>query len=212
MANEQYPSNTVQELLKTELVNQNTSAILQNRVEQPETIAPKFFDAESFEILKAVSSQLIPQTDRIDKIDLAGMLDEQLLSGKGNGWRYNDMPPDGQAFKLGIKGIDETSEAMFGDNFTDLDDAEQDSVLNAIQKGDAQGKIWETMPSKLFFEELLANLSELYFSHPTAKNEIGDASFADAKGWEKIGLNELDPQEPIPVINGAQPVNPANGN
>lgn len=207
MANEQYPTDTVQGLLNTDLVNQNTSAILKNRLEQPDTIVAKTFDEPTFGILKAVCSQLIPQTDRLDKIDLAGMLDEQLADGKGNGWRYDKMPTDETAFKLGMKGIDETAEAMFGDNFTDLDDAEQDGVLNAIQKGEAQGKIWEEMPAKLFFEELLTSITELYYSHPTAKNEIGEVAFADAKGWENIGLNELAPQEPKPIVNNIQPIN-----
>lgn len=206
MAKEQNTMEIVQDLLNTDLVNQNTDAILKNRLEQPDNIELKTFDAESFEILKAVCSQLIPQIDRLDKIDLAGMLDEQLAEGKGNGGHYDKIPANETAFKLGMKGIDETSEAMFGDNFTDLDDAEQDGVLNAIQKGEAQGKTWEEMPAKLFFKEFMTIITALYDNHTKAKNDIVEVEFADAKGEEKINLNEMELKEPMPIISKIQPI------
>lgn len=204
MSNEQYPSNTVEDLLKTDYVNQNTAVILKHRSCQQPINSPSFFKAEQFKILKSISERLIPQNHHFEKVDLAGMLDGQLAAGKGNGWRYSKMPPDGKAFNQGIKGIVETSDRMFGENFIDLDDAEQDAVLTAVQQGHAQGKIWEQMPAKLFFEELLTALAELYYSHPIAKNDIGDVSFADAKGWENIGLNKLDVQEPRLPNNAIQ--------
>ncbi|MEJ7685397.1 MAG: gluconate 2-dehydrogenase subunit 3 family protein [Segetibacter sp.] len=119
-----------------------------------------------------------------------------LAEGKGNGWRYNEMPPDDKAYVTGLYGINETSKIMFGATFKLLDAAKQDQVLISIQDNTAYGKTWETMPSYLFFEELLAQLVEFYFSHPYAKEDIGEVAMADAKGWQKIGLNELEAHEP----------------
>jgi len=199
MRNDHYRSGTVRALLETDLVAQQTSLVLKNRLEKEETIIPLFFDTETFLVLNSVCMRLIPQPDRPDKIDLAGMLDEQIASGNGNGWRYNQMPPDKIAWSSGLYGINETSELMFGEVFTILAEAEQDEVLRSIQSSFAKGKIWEKMPSDLFFEELLASLVELYYSHPVAKEEIGEVAFADAKGWQKIGLNELEAHEPAPL-------------
>jgi hypothetical protein len=55
------------------------------------------------------------------------------------------------------------------------------------------------VPANKFFEELLASLAELYYSHPLAKEEIGEVAFADKKGWQQIGLNQLESHEPLPI-------------
>lgn len=196
MRNDTYQSGTVTALLNTDLVTSETRSVLKERLEREEKKEPVFFDNETFITLRAVCNRLIPQPDSENLVDLAGCLDSILAEDKGNGWRYNDMPPDTEAYKGGLHGIEETSKIMFGAAFKLLDLAEQDKVLSSIQNKSAAGKTWEIIPANLFFEELLAQLAELYYSHPKAKEEIGEVSMADAKGWQKIGLNELEAHEP----------------
>jgi len=160
---------------------------------------PFFFDAESFLTLGAVCRQLIPQPNPKRMVDLAGCLDDMLAAGKGNGWRYNAMPTDEAAFTMGLKGISETASLMYGSRFHQLAATEQNHLLTLIQSGDVTGTTWKLLPAQLFFEELLAALVEIYYSHPYAKEEIGEVAFADAKGWEKIGLNEWEAHEPLPL-------------
>lgn len=194
-----YPQGVVKDLLQTDLVKPQTIKVLQDRLEKEHTIVPVFFDEKSFEILHAVCKCLIPQHDRLDIVDLPGLLDEQMTSGTGKGWRYNEMPPDKITYTKGLIGINETAELMYYEEFILLEHAKQDNVLNAIQSGVAKGKIWKDMASARFFEELLASLTELYYSHPIAKDEIGEVAFADGKGWQKIGLNEHEVHEPLPL-------------
>lgn len=86
------------------------------------------------------------------------------------------MPPDDKAYPTGLYGINETAKIMFGVAFKLLDAAKQDQVLSLIQNNTARGKTWESMPAHLFFEELLAALVELYYSHPYAKEQIGEVA------------------------------------
>ncbi len=88
---------------------------------------------------------------------------------------------------------------MYDKTFDLLAEAEQDDVLSDVQSGKAKGKIWEQMPASLFFQELLTSLTELYYSHPLAKEEIGEVAFADGKGWQSIGLNEHEEHEPLSI-------------
>lgn len=196
MRNDTYPQGTVSALLDTDLVTSETRNVLKERLERKEITEPSFFDKETFITLHAVCNRLLPQTNLQKAVDLAGCLDSILAEGKGNGWRYNEMPPDDKAHLTGLYGINETSKIMFGSDFTLLDAAKQDHVLRSIQNNNAGGKTWETMPAHLFFEELLAQLAEIYYSHPYTKEEIGEVAMADAKGWQKIGLNELEAHEP----------------
>ncbi len=199
MRNDHYPSGIVKYLLQTDLVKENTSAVLKDRLKKEHIIIPVFFDRDAFQILQSVCKRLIPQPNRSNIIDLPGLLDEQLTSGTGKGWRYNQMPPGKTFWSAGLNGINETSQLMYDKAFTLLAEAEQDKVLTEIQCGIAEGTIWESIPPALFFEEFLASITELYYSHPVAKEEIGEVAFADAKGWQKIGLNELEAHEPAPL-------------
>ncbi len=196
MRNDHYPHGTVQALMLTDIVTSTTRSALQNRIDRVYITEPKFFDADIFVTLCAVCMRLIPQPDADRMVDLAGCLDGILAEGKGNGWRYDAMPADGKAFIIGLYGINKTSVTMFGEGFHLITAKEQDEVLTLIQSGTATGLTWNVIPGKLFFEELLAAIVELYYSHPYAKEQIGEVAMADAKGWQKIGLNELEAHEP----------------
>lgn len=208
MRNDLYPQNTVTAILETDLVTTETKKVLKTRLERKETVHPSFFDDNSFLTLNAVCACLIPQHNRKKQVDIAGCLDSILAEGKGNGWRYDEMPPDNEAFLYGLSGINETSQIMFEAAFGVLDTEAQHKVLCSIQDGTAGGKTWERIAARLFFEELLAQVVELYYSHPFAKEEIGEVAMADAKGWQKIGLNEHEAHEPqtISSNNDKQPI------
>jgi len=196
MRNDYYPHGTVQALMQTDNVSANTRKALQNRIDRKYKIEPEFFDAEIFQTLHAVCMRLIPQNNPERMIDLAGCLDGILAEGKGNGWRYDAMPEDGKAFIIGLYGIDKSADSKYQNHFHLLNSNEQDLILASVQSGEATGLTWGILPAKLFFEELLAALVELYYSHPFAKEDIGEVAMADAKGWQKIGLNQLEEHEP----------------
>ncbi len=203
MRHDHYPTGSVRALLQTDLVKPNTRDVLKDRFQKEKRIVPVFFDAKNFEILTSVCMRLIPQHDRAEVVDLPGLLDEQLSAGTGKGWRFNQMPDDKIVYSTGLYGINDTAELMYHKEFTLLAETEQDAVLSKVQSGNATGKTWKQLPSRLFFEELLTLLTELYYSHPLAKEEIGEVAFADGKGWVNIGLNEHEVHEPLSIKNKA---------
>ena len=199
MTARRYPAGAVRALLGTDLLTPRTREVLLSRLEAPVPAEPRFLDAGSFAILHAACARLIPQPERQRPVDLAGNIDERLAGGKSDGWRYDRLPPDGEAYRRGLRGLDETSRLTFGRGFTELDGQRQDEVLKSIQGGAPPGETWEAMPADRFFEELLAELTECYYSDPLSQEEIGYAGMADAKGWRRIGLDQLEPWEPRPV-------------
>ncbi|MBM0745365.1 gluconate 2-dehydrogenase subunit 3 family protein (plasmid) [Phormidium sp. CLA17] len=189
-----YPSGTVRHLLSTSQVTPKTKEVLQQRLEVSDS-KPSFFDQASFAILQAAAARLIPQVE-VEAIALALALDQRLATGIGDGWRYDTVPPDSKAHQLGLQGLEESARSLFGKGFISLNEAEQDAVLQAVQQAKAPGTTWETLPSDLYFEELLVELTEAYYSHPLAQEAIGYVGMADAHGWQAIGLNQLEPWEP----------------
>ena len=200
-----WPETTVRALLDTGLVTDPTRTALRARLERSVAEEPRFLSPEAFLTLRAVCGRLIPQPERGDgcMVDIAGAIDRELAEGKGNGWRYASLPPDGEAYEAGLRGVGKTARAMFGAPFRSLDPARQDAVLAAMQAGAAPGPTWATMPVGRFFEELLVLATESYYAHPLAQEEIGYAGMADAAGWRAIGLDEREAHEPAPLGRAA---------
>ncbi|GAB3302479.1 gluconate 2-dehydrogenase subunit 3 family protein [Hymenobacter tenuis] len=198
MASPHYPEGTVRALLQTDLVTEATRAALLPRLDNA-PYTPQFFDAATYELLRAVAARIYPQPDRAEPIELAPVVDKRLAEGDSDGWRYDVMPPDREAYRLGLGGINQAAQAQFQRLFTELTEAEQDQVIEAVALANAPGENWQQLPVTRFFEELLAELTEAYYSHPLAQEEIGYVGMADVPGWTHIEPNQLDAREPEAV-------------
>lgn len=195
-----YPPGTVRALLKTDQITEPTRRVLTERLNAPPH-QPTFFTANEFSLLQTVCDRLIPQDDRPEWIDIAGQIDKRLSENESDGWRYDTMPADGEAYKSGLKGIDESAQLLFQKSFQNISAEQQESILEAIQAKQAPGDVWKQLPADRFFEELLAEVVGNYYSHPLAQEEIGYVGMADVPTWQRIGLNQLEDREPREVIN-----------
>ena len=192
-----YPSGTVRALLGTAHVSEATRTALHSRLATPATYEPQFLAPEAYALLEAVAARLIPQPERGGQpIPRAPAVDQRLAEGRADGWRYDALPPDREALRLGLGGIQEIAQALYQANFIGLPTDQQDAVLQALADGRPPGAIWETLDASRFFEELLAELTETYYAHPLAQEEIGYVGMADLPAWTKIGLNEKEDREP----------------
>ena len=195
-----YAEGTVRSLLLTEYVTAKTRQVLDNRMVKSEE-THLFFDAPVYEVLSIACDRLVAQNSRDRIVDIAYFIDQRLAHHTGDGWRYNNMPSDEKMYLNGLKGIDETSILLFKATFIRLTISQQSAVLQSLQKGVSEGLIWKEMQSKLFFEELLTEVAEIFYSSPLVQEEIGYVGMADAKGWTRIGLNERDDIEPVALPN-----------
>ncbi|GAB3642157.1 gluconate 2-dehydrogenase subunit 3 family protein [Spirosoma arcticum] len=186
--------NTARVLLATDHVTDATRQVLTERLNAPLRLST-FFSMDESALLQAVCNRLIPQDNRPEPIDIAGGIDERLTQNKTNGWRYEVMPTDSDAYKQGLAGVEESAQILFEQSFRQLSDDQQDKVISLIQTGDAPGATWQTLPAVRFFEELLAEAVENYYSHPLAQEEIGYVGMADLPAWQRIGLDQLEDRE-----------------
>ena len=190
-----YPTGTVRALLATDQVTEATRQALTERLTSAPQ-QPQFFSIPEFSLFQAICDRLILQNERTERIDIAGSIDKRLTQNKSDGWRYDVMPADGDAYKLGLAGVDETARLLYLQSFQQLSDELQDEVLKAIQRQEAPGETWQKLPADRFFEELLVEVANTYYSHPLAQEEIGYVGMADVPTWQRIGLNQLEDREP----------------
>lgn len=195
-ADQHYPSGAVLGLLDGPLVTPATAAALRGRLARPTdcTEPPLLSDAQ-FDVLRAVAARLLPQGDRKTPIDLAGEFHRRLRTGAiSDGWRYADLPPDAESFGRGFDLIAAAATARYGGDFATAAAGDQDDLLRDVQFGRVTE--WRTFSSSRWFEELLAALVDIYYSHPVALDEIGYAGMADARGWQDVGIGARAPHEP----------------
>ena len=156
----------------------------------------RFFTADEWQTLEAICSRIIPQPDRAEPVPIVPWIDDKLHRNQGDGFRYEDMPPMRDAWRLGLEAVDEESRARFGGAFLDVLEAEQDAVLRAIHAGDVRAANWSRLPPQRFFSMvLLKEIVGEYYAHPAAWSEVGFGGPASPRGYVRLGDNQRDPWE-----------------
>jgi hypothetical protein len=174
-----------------------TREVVRKRLEEIPPI--RFFTDDEASTLMAVAERVVPQPDRsqAEKVPIVPWLDEKLYEDKRDGYRYEEMPPQRDAWRLGLKGINETAAALFGEKqFVDLDPPSQDVVLTHVGRGDPPGDTWKSLPAARFFKDVLCStLVKIYYAHPLAWNEIGYNGPSSPRGHVRKWEGGIDPWE-----------------
>ena len=154
-----------------------TRTVMVNRLRRPAVSEPSFFGEREFATLRAVCARLVPPPEGVS-IDVAGAIDGRLAKGDCDGWRYDALPGDGDAYRLGLKLLDE----LCGGAFAAADADAQDAALLQVQQ--SRQPLGDLARPDRFFEDLLAEAAEVHFSNPAVQAEMNYVGFADAGGWE----------------------------
>ncbi len=169
-----------------------THEVVLRRVHQAQPI--RFFTPDEARLMEAVCARIIPQDDRDEahRIPIVGPIDERLASGRIDGYRYEDMPPDGEAHKLGLQAIEAIAQQMFHRPFTQLEPGQQEEVLKTIHDGKppAGDDIWRRMSVKRYWMLLVQDCVAAYYAHPYAWDEIGFGGPAYPRGYMRGGQPE----------------------
>ncbi len=159
----------------------------------------RFFTTAEAALMQAVLDRVLPQDDRDDdhKIPILPFIDERLDSGRIDGYRYEKMPPDGEAYRLGLRAIDAIARHMHDKTFIELGPREQDETLKTIHDGQppAAEEIWQRMPVKRFWAMLMQDAVHVYYAHPYAWDEVGFGGPAYPRGYMRQEHGEPEPWE-----------------
>ena len=174
-----------------------TRNVVMMRVEQPPSI--RYFNADQTRFWRAVFDHVLPQHDRIPerRVPVVEIVDERLYQNRGVGYRYENMPPDREAYSLAKRAINEESEEQFGGGFVDLPLRQQDLVLQTIHDGKprAARTTWKRMSVSRFWQLLMQDAIEAYYAHPWAWDEIGFGGPAYPRAYTRLERGEPEPWE-----------------
>jgi hypothetical protein len=160
--------------------------------------ALRFFSENEATVLDAIVERLLPQHERTQaaKVPITPWIDHMLATDDTDGFRKGGMPWDQEVWRHVLVGIDQTSQARYDRDFANLDAAEQDAVLAAVQHGQAEGEVWQQLNPDAAFEKVVQEVVSVYYAHPAAWSEIGWPGPASKRGYMRTGYGQLDPWQP----------------
>ena len=186
------------DLIRSARVSEQTREVLLSRMAADDPgYEPRALTSQELDTLRSVMGRVVPQSMGVAEIDLAARLDKKLAEAKGNGWRYASLPRDFEAYQIGLGMLDEFAMKLSAVPFARLQAAAQDSLLEAIATGRLRS---EKLDLERWFEDVRADATQIYVSHPRTLARMGYSGIADdPKGFVQIGMGEREAWEPEPL-------------
>jgi len=130
----------------------------------------RFFADEEATVIAAIAEQIIPADQDAGARDanVVRYIDRQLASV----FREHQ-----EAYRSGIAGVQQTSNTMFEGDFESLEWSQQTEVLKALENGEAEGSIWETVSPRSFFELIRDHTMQGFYGSPRHGGNRGYVSF-----------------------------------
>lgn len=174
-----------------------TRAVVVDRVDNVPRIS--YFKPDQVRTLLAVCDRIVPQDDRdIDhRIPIVAQIDRRLAENSGDGYRYESMPPDRDAYALGIEAIDRIAHETHGRPYHELTLPDQERLLQTLHDGAPSGAhdIWDRLPVERFWTLLVTDCIDAYYAHPWAWDEIGFGGPAYPRAYMRLERGEPEPWE-----------------
>jgi hypothetical protein len=179
-----------------------TRGVVLSRVAAPPPV--EFFAPAEEATARALCDRLLAQ-DREPRVPVFEAIDARLNARDGDGYRYEDMPEDGDAWKRSVRALDRDAGAIYGARFCAL---EPDSQRHLVEQVRLAAGDWHGMPGKQVFSLWMRYATTAFYAHPWAWNEIGFPGPAYPRGYKTLALDrrepfevaERDARDPIPWL------------
>ena len=133
------------------------------------------------------------------------MVDARLAAGETDGWRYADMPEDGQAWRDTLGYLDKDAHAQCGSSFAEASRPEQQKLIQAVQDGGENGQ-WHGLPAARVWSLWTRYACTALYAHPHAWSEIGFPGPAYPRGYKNAGVDRREPFEVADARPAEDPV------
>jgi hypothetical protein len=130
-------------------------------------------------------------------------IDARLAKDETDGWRYETMPKDPDAWRRSLAALDADAVARHGSSFGELEWGRQAELIQAIQ--DLKDDLWHGMPATQLWSLWTRYACTAFYSHPAAWQEMGFAGPAYPRGYKNIGVDRRESFEILDHHPGVDP-------
>lgn len=190
---ERYPGYDVLAKWSSPSFDDVTREVLSQRLHEiPER---RFLTAEEWDMLEVLAGHLLPQPERARPIPIVPWIDAMLADGDGEGFRRVGEPRDAEAWRTGLRAIDNEARRRWAMPFIAVEPQMREGLLRDMQAG-AVGEGWTGIgPRRFLIDFVLRTMAGIYYSHPAAWSEIGFGGPASPRGYVRLQLDRHDPWE-----------------
>jgi hypothetical protein len=167
-----------------------TAGVVLARLGPPPPI--RFFTPEQEAIARPLLDLLLDQHDE-PRVPVLEMIDARLAEQSTDGWRYEDLPEDGEAWQVTLAALDEDAKVAHDTGFARCDDDARRDLIQAVQ--DLGAKPWHGLSASRVWSLWTRYACTAFYSHPWAWNEIGFSGPAYPRGYKNAGVGRREPWE-----------------
>src|SRR5689334_5744699 len=183
-----------------------TAGVVLGRLAHPADLA--FFTPREVSVAAPLLDLLLDQ-DEEPRVPVLELLDARLAVGETDGWHYDDLPEDGDAWRHTLAWLDDdASEHFDGARFAELDASQQAALVQALQDLSSDGERWHGVSAEHVWSLWTRYACTAFYSHPWAWNEIGFPGPAYPRGYKNPGV---DAREPFEVADARPANDPVHG-
>ena len=180
--------------------DRTTAAVVESRLGMPPDI--RFFTPEEEAAARALFDQLLDMHGE-PRVPVVNMVDARLAEEQTDGWHYDNMPRDGDAWRISLAALDDEARSREDCIFALLGQDRQAALLQDIC--DLDRECWRGLPADRVWSLWTRYACTAFYSHPLAWDEIGFAGPAYPRGYKNLGVDRLDPFEVRDARPGADP-------
>ncbi|WP_320538136.1 gluconate 2-dehydrogenase subunit 3 family protein [Pseudarthrobacter sp. IC2-21] len=180
--------------------DRTTAAVVESRLGRPPDV--RFFTPAEEAAGRALFDQLLAQRGE-PRVPVVNMVDARLAEEQTDGWHYDNMPRDGEAWRATLAALDREAGSRAGCTFALLDPVEQAQLLQDVC--DLHQELWHGLPADRVWSLWTRYACTAFYSHPLAWDEIGFAGPAYPRGYKNLGVDRLEPFEVRDVRPDADP-------
>jgi hypothetical protein len=167
-----------------------TAGTVLSRLGPPQSI--RFFTPEEHATADALCEGLLALEPDCP-VPVVAMIDARLAEQETDGWRYADMPEDGQAWRISLAGLENDAAERFQTSFSAVSVERRDGLIGRIRNLDARP--WHGLPAGHVWSLWTRYACTAFYSHPYAWNEIGFPGPAYPRGYKNLGVDAREPYE-----------------
>ncbi len=167
-----------------------TAGVVLGRLGMPAAL--RYFTVGEQAAGTALFDQLLDQR-AAPRVPVLELIDARLAEDQTDGWRYQDMPPDGEGFRRSFAGLDDDARGAYGRRFSELEWDAQADVVQRVH--DVGARDWHGMNATHIWSLWTRYACSAFYSHPWAWNEIGFGGPAYPRGYKNLGLDSREPYE-----------------
>jgi hypothetical protein len=167
-----------------------TTGVVLARLALPGEFA--FFTPTEVSIAGPLLDLLLDQ-DADPRIPVLALIDARLAAGETDGWHYDDLPEDGQAWRDTLRFLDEDAQQVHhGRSFAHLISDEQASLVQTVQDSSSDSGRWHGWSATHVWSLWTRYACTAFYSHPWAWNEMGVPGPAYPRGYLNPGVNSRE--------------------